>query len=186
MMKMRFRRAQTAARDYSAVTPGDQSVWGSVAGEASPVLLLLPAEFWIAKVGSQRREQLVSGDRGTTGLPDFTSPIHGAPGSVGADARSSPHGLVGSGESRSSRAQADAGRHRPVPPERISHTTKPPGIRCADRPERSAARSGGPAARGTQMIGTVAPRSGSRGLPLLLLLLLLGSSCHMLHGQGKS
>ncbi|XP_076004254.1 protein sidekick-1-like isoform X2 [Genypterus blacodes] len=190
MMKMRFRKAQkatvtaAAARDHSAVIPGDQSVLGSVFGEAAP-LLLLPAQFWTPEVGSQSRE-LVSGDRGITGLPHFLTPTHEAPGSVGADASSSPLGLVGSSaqsqESCSSQAQADTGCQDPVPSEHISHTMEP-GMRSEDCPERSPVCLGGQDARSKQMTATVATRSGSRGLPLLFLLLLLGSSCHMLHGQ---
>ncbi|XP_045904090.1 protein sidekick-1-like isoform X1 [Micropterus dolomieu] len=55
-----------------------------------------------------------------------------------------------------------------------------PGVCC---PERSPERVEGPAAGNRQkMTGTGTTRSGSRCHPLFLLL-LLGSSCHMLHGQ---
>ncbi|XP_076584593.1 protein sidekick-1 isoform X1 [Chaetodon auriga] len=56
-----------------------------------------------------------------------------------------------------------------------------PGICCS---EGSPERVEGSASAGSQqkMMGTGATRSGSRCLPLFLLL-LLSSSCHMLHGQ---
>nr|XP_046227677.1 protein sidekick-1-like isoform X2 [Scatophagus argus] len=55
-----------------------------------------------------------------------------------------------------------------------------PGICCAESgsPEREEA----PAGRRQKTMGTGATRSGS-WCPLLFLLILLGSSCHMLHGQ---
>ncbi|TDH15815.1 hypothetical protein EPR50_G00013220 [Perca flavescens] len=58
-----------------------------------------------------------------------------------------------------------------------------PEICC---PTRSPEREEGPAAGSRQKMtgmGTGTARSGSRCQPLFLLL-LLGSSCHMLHGQG--
>nr|XP_004568386.1 protein sidekick-1 isoform X1 [Maylandia zebra] len=55
-----------------------------------------------------------------------------------------------------------------------------PGISCPGSPERVE----GPAARSREkmVMGTVTTRRVSRCLPLFLLL-LLGSNCHMLHGQ---
>lgn len=58
-----------------------------------------------------------------------------------------------------------------------------PGMCC---PQASPERVEGPAAgRRREMVSTGTARSGSRCPPLFLLLLILSSSCHMLHGQGK-
>lgn len=77
--------------------------------------------------------------------------------------------------------QQSTSRHRHCWPP-LSRMMKP-GMCCSDgSPERVE----GPAPAGIrQKMGTGATRSGSRCSPLLLLL-LLGSSCHMLHGQGMS
>ncbi|XP_033940621.1 protein sidekick-1 isoform X1 [Pseudochaenichthys georgianus] len=56
-----------------------------------------------------------------------------------------------------------------------------PGMCC---PQGSPERVEGPAAgRRREMVSTGTARSGSRCPPLFLLLLILSSSCHMLHGQ---
>ncbi|KAJ4944008.1 hypothetical protein JOQ06_012558, partial [Pogonophryne albipinna] len=56
-----------------------------------------------------------------------------------------------------------------------------PGMCC---PQGSPERVEGPAAGSRrEMVSTGTARSGSRCPPLFLLLLILSSSCHMLHGQ---
>lgn len=56
-----------------------------------------------------------------------------------------------------------------------------PGICCSEGSPERVERA---AESRRRMMGTGAARSGCR-CPLLFLLLLVGTSCHMLHGQGK-
>ncbi|KAI3352481.1 hypothetical protein L3Q82_005435 [Scortum barcoo] len=152
-------------------------------------------EMWgsVTRSGPVQLWSLVRSESGE--LPEPGASLHrgGAGekrGGAGAEARSSPLGLLPIRAQGRKRERVAAAEHKQdtvgLPPQHyhqtplsLSSRMKKPGI-C--RPEGSPERAEGPAAGiRRNMMETGATRSRC---PPLFLLLLLASSCHMLHGQG--
>lgn len=145
-----------------------------------------PAACRVLQTGAGKSESGELVGSGCGELPELGAPLRRESAEVpGLKPVSSPHGLLpirvrGLESERELQQHSISGHgHCWSPLSRMMN----PGVCC---PERSPERVEGPAAGNRQkMTGTGTTRSGSRCHPLFLLL-LLGSSCHMLHGQGKS
>lgn len=147
-----------------------------------PPLFLLPLSPAACRVLDPGAVELVCSDSGE--LPELGALLHRGSAEVPAlkpaPLRSDFFLFVRRAEREIELQQESTSRHCWSPT--LSRMMKP-GIGC---PEGSAERVEGPASGSRQkMMGTGTTRSGSR-CPPLFFLLLLGSSCHMLHGQGKS
>ncbi|KAM3864644.1 LOW QUALITY PROTEIN: protein sidekick-1-like [Diretmus argenteus] len=184
---MRYRGAQkptdsaaTAARD-SCAAPGKQTAGESrAAGEESSNPP--PAELWSPGRGRQRSGELASCASGVTGADTVTEASAEAHWSL--PGRGVSRAAPGR-ESDSRKAQVTVETNCNLPGQLVSSSRMKSGIRHADCPEGSPERVAvaGPAAGNRLMMGTGTTRSGSRCAPLLLLLLIFASSCHMLRAQ---